>query len=331
MKTKIRIIISVIVMFFFMTACSSPDYSVENFQYFKNLAQRNGEDAINQLRYFVHYNPEHAEGNLLLGKLFMENANEERDYYLALHYLQEAIKHTESQSLAEDAMNLRMQISLLRGSSPGDPYGLLEIAEFALDNDQPALAAINYLRAAKEFLVVEDIGNAHDCSNKSQKILNKELTQKNELNDLDNLQEKLMIAQHILTTTNIIQGEYDDAKKFLKYIQTHKDEYDTPDYLPETDFLSAVGDAVSQASRPGRLKRFAIWSDHEEVNEEELLLLLDNSDRTNRNIRDITRYKLSELILETVLRDIDCSRAPEVADYVQRQLQFYSQATRSIE
>ena len=47
-----------------LLSCGSTDYSAENFEYFKNLSDHNTTTAIQELRYFVHYNPENAEGNL---------------------------------------------------------------------------------------------------------------------------------------------------------------------------------------------------------------------------------------------------------------------------
>ncbi len=307
-------------------SCGGPDYSTENFEYFKNIAERNATTAIKELRYFVHYNPKHAEGNLLLGKLLMENAQEERDYYLSQHYLQEAINYSTSKSIeSSTAADIYMQVQLLRGAVPGDPKKLVELAKFAMDNNQPYLSSQNYIKAAKEFLALSDIKSSQDCAQNAYSIIKNTATEPEEQDSRNKQKNYFLTSQHILATTHIINAKYPDSEKFLQTISTAKIEYEAPDFLPDIVLLSAANEVIKQASRPGLFRRMAFWSNEKKLDVERLKILLEEADGINRKTRHITRDRLSIMIWESVNSDIDKPKVPEIVDMVERYVRFYSQ------
>jgi tetratricopeptide (TPR) repeat protein len=330
MKKHLYIALACSFACFFILACSSSDYDVKNFDKFRNIAEKNGESAINSLRYFVYHNSEHAEGNLLLGKLFMDNAKEDRDYYLSQFYLQEAVKYAKDQAIADEAVNLRMKNFLLRGSTIGDPNRLLEIAKFVENNNQLDLAARDYLRAAQEFIVLGDMSEANNAAQNSMVSIEKFLA-KGEKSITVNIDKKFLLANHILAVTNIVSGNYETSLAHLKKIVSQDAKYTGSNILPDVDFIVSLVELVNKHKRQGMIQSLAIWSAQDEIDERNIILKLDETESKNRNIMDVTRYNLSLLILERAVMDIDTSKIPQVAEYLRDQILFYSQIARPIE
>jgi len=131
-----------------ITGCSGPDYDSKNFSEFKDEAESDPQGAIDDLKRFVHANPEHPAALLLLGRTLLETAgNDEEQIYVARYYLKRAMQQDVNEEVSEQAADAYMQARLTQDSDAGGPGAVVDLADYAREK-RPARAAELYLQAA---------------------------------------------------------------------------------------------------------------------------------------------------------------------------------------
>lgn len=312
-----------------ITGCSGPDYDPEKFSEFKNDAESDPQGAVDDLKRFVHANPEHPQALLLLGRTLLETAgSDEEQIYVARYYLKRSMQQDVNEEVAEQASNAYMQARLTQDSDAGGPEAVVDLAEYATDT-RPARAAELYLRAARDYLQQGKAAEAVTPARTARSLILEMSPQQSNAHDH-------YLARWILASINTRNGDYEDASKRLKAMEAmdiDPEEWEkTPEYLPGPSFLSAANAFIAEAAGDGMLSSVTdsvsrLWSDgsddgNQEAALEEAMIALEEADRSNRRIDDAVRDRLSGRVWAKLHRNI-AERHEKLREEAEQNARFY--------
>lgn len=234
------------------TGCDSQPYSQDQFSRYERLAESNPQEAIEQLRFFVYHNPEHFESHLLLASLLADGGHDDqKKFYLARHYLNQASQLEVDAETRSKAARLYTQVRLEQGVDPENYQDLESLAEQLAKQDQHVAAAEIYLRGG---WIAMTTNNLRDASSQVDSALS-------ELSKLDEEQKSLETNKHLIynaslgrATVSLLRGRAGNALQELP--ERASSRYKTrPFAAPTQQFLenaSMLSEAIAQESGWGR-------------------------------------------------------------------------------
>lgn len=306
-----------------LIAGCSADYSMESFERFRAMADRNDSQAIEELRIFAYYNPDHAEGQYLLGRLLVEsNESTEREFLLAQHYLRRASELTNDPELYERAEQLILQAQLARGMSPGDPSSIIRLAEFAIENDRPARAGELYLDAALQYLYDGDQSEARRWARESVDAYVDHGTS----GDTDDaVVTRYQETLHLIATVLTAEANYEEASNILAILEGMDIRHDNRD-LPSIELIRSINRNMASVASTGVFSRIIGWwgSDEAEATDfESIFTDLYEADRTNVTLNSEVHAELSYQIWREFQEATDTSGSEELEIFIEERVNFY--------
>lgn len=319
--SPVKAVSIVAVAFFFAVACGDVDYSAENFSYFESLAERNPEGAVDELRYFVHQNPEHAPGLLLLSRLLAEQATDDRELYLARHYVQQAISHSEDEAVREEAEGEYLQIRIRQDTTPGDTGALVELADFAEDNERYEEATEFLLQASFEHVGAQEYGDAFSTLEDARDLLDAHAPEEEAVGD-----QWLQLREdsdHLMVILGFLENELTASLDAASAIERRGDS-EPHESLPHPELVSATIEALDVVAGGSWMPWPGSGGDEETVSASELIENLEQADELNQVGGDVTRLRLSARLFDRLREDAEEGDAADaVREYAEERLEYY--------